>query len=316
LRRREQGEKPKKKLAYKVLYFISVTAIAVVWVYAFRSYFEQYDSIHPEITWALPWVEVDSLTVDGVFLWNEKTLPAPRAGAVSFPRGRGPVRVAKGAVVARVGAGSSISDVRASEEGYFVAGVDGFEGKWRYAYLWPGQDELPETSPVKLLKDGASVKKGETVGKLIDQPQDLRFIGYADITPNLEKNLASNGVMVKMDPLDTPSHAQVRVFDVIGHKVKIYLTMPWFPPDVTLSRNYELMIEAGSVVGVSIPESAVAVKDGSNGVFVLAGSDAVFTKVEGLSIGGSKFLVTKGMKLGDAVIVNGHSAREGRVKLW
>jgi hypothetical protein len=315
-RQRDRAAKPRTKLGYKILYFISVIVIVVLWVYAFRSYFEQYDSVHPEITWALPWVQVDSITAGGVFLWNETTLPAPRAGAVSFPRGKGPVRIAKGAVVARVGSGSSISDVRAPQEGYFIAGTDGMEGNWRYARIWPGENELPEVSPLNILKDGVSVKKGETIGKLIDQPQDLRFIGYADMTPNLEKNLASNGVMVKMDSLDTPSHAQVRVFERVGHRVKIYLTMPWFPPEAALSRNYELIIEAGSMTGVSIPESAVAIKDGSRGAFVLTGSEAVFTKVEGVAIGGSKFLVTKGMKLGDAVIVNGQSAREGRVKLW
>jgi hypothetical protein len=315
-RQRDREAKPRRKLGYKILYFLSASVIVVIWVYAFRSYFEQYDSLHPEITWALPWVQVDSISADGVFLWNETTLIAPRAGAVSFPRGRGPVRVAKGAVVARVGSGSSISDVRTQQEGYFVAGTDGMEGKWRYARLWPGQDELPEASPVKLLGDGVSVKKGDAVGKLIDQPQDLRFIGYADMTPNFEKNLASNGVMVKMDSLDTPSHAQVRVFERVGHRVKIYLTMPWFPPEATLSRNYDLIIEAESMTGVSIPESAVTIRDGSRGAFVLTGSEAVFTKVEGVSTGDSKFLVTKGMKLGDAVIVNGHSARDGRVKLW
>jgi hypothetical protein len=51
-------------------------------------------------------------------------------------------------------------------------------------------------------------------------------------------------------------------------------------------------------------------------VYILNGTEAVFTKVQGRSIGEARFLVTQGMKLGDAVIVNGSSAREGRVKLW
>jgi hypothetical protein len=60
----------------------------------------------------------------------------------------------------------------------------------------------------------------------------------------------------------------------------------------------------------------VAEKGGSLGAFVLKGSSAVFTEIDGLFIGGSRFLVTKGLKLGDAVIVDGQSAHEGRVKLW
>jgi hypothetical protein len=295
---------------------LAVTGIAVLWVYGFRSYFAHYDSLHPEITWALPWVHVDSITAKGVFLWNEITLAAPRAGAVRYPSGAGPVRVPKGAIVARVGSGSSFSDVKAPREGYFIAGLDGVEGGWRYAAIWPGENELPQVKPVSMKKDGETVGKGAPVGKIIPQPQDLRFVGYADMTGNLEKNLASNEVMVKMDALDTPSKAHVRVYEKIGHRAKMYLTAPWFPPDVLISRNYELIIEAGSMAGVTVPESSVVIRDGARGVFVLRGTESVFTKVEGRYIGGSKFLVTKGMRLGDAVIIDGHSAREGRVQLW
>jgi hypothetical protein len=314
--RERDPSKPKAKLGYRILYCIAVTAIAVLWVYALKSYFEQYDSLHPEITWALPWVQVDSITAGGVFLWNEASLAAPRDGAVRYPNGSGPLRVAKGEVVARVVSGQSAWDVKAPREGYFVAGVDGWEGKWRYASLWPGENELPEAEPVKVIGDGASVKSGAPVGKIIYQPQDLRFIGYADMAGNLEKNLASNEVMVKMDPLDTPSRAYVRVYQKVGHRVKMYLTMPWFPPEAALSRNYDLIIEAGSMTGVSIPESSIVIRDGFRGAFVLNGSEARFTRVDGRLIGGAKFLATKGIKLGDAVIVNGGAAREGRVKLW
>jgi hypothetical protein len=314
--REKRSPKPKKKLGYRVFYWFAVAVIVGLWVYSFKSYFDHYDSLHPEIAWALPWVQADSIMSQGVFLWNEAVLKSPRAGKLSFPSGEGPVRVAKGAVVARVAAGSSFWDVRAPQEGYFLAGLDGFEGKWRYASLWPGEEQLPEAPQVKMMKKGQGVKDGAPVGKLVYQPQDLRFIGYVDMTGNLENELASNGVMVKMDPLDTPSHAPVRVYEKIGHKAKIYLSIPWFPPETVLSRNYELIIEAGSVTGVAIPESAVAVKDGARGAFVLKGTSAVFTKIDGLFIGGARFLVTRGLQLGDAVIVDGQSAHEGKVKLW
>jgi hypothetical protein len=314
--REKKDTKQTKKLGPRIIYFFSVTLIVVLWVYAFRSYFEQYDSVHPEITLAMPWVQVDTIRAAGVYLWDETRLESPVAGAVRFPNGTGPVRIPKGAVVARVGAGGSFRDVKAPQEGYFVAGLDGLEGEWRYSSIWPGYDELPKAPPVKMFEDGQSVKKGSPVGKLVSQPQDLRFVGYADISGNLERDLASNAVMVKMDLLDTPSHADIRVYEKIGHRVKIHLSAPWFPPSVLLSRNCEMIIEAGSVTGVTVPESSIAIRDGSRGVFILNGSDAVFTKVEGRFIGGSRFLVTKGMKLGDAVIVNGSSAREGRVKLW
>jgi hypothetical protein len=122
--------------------------------------------------------------------------------------------------------------------------------------------------------------------------------------------------MVKMDALDTSSRANVRVFEAMGHRAKIYLDMPWFPSDLLLSRKSKLIIEAGSTSGVAIPESAVGMKDGKRGAYVLRGSETYFSEIRGRIIDGGKFLVTDGIKLGDAVIVNASGAREGRVRLW
>jgi hypothetical protein len=144
----------------------------------------------------------------------------------------------------------------------------------------------------------------------------LRFIGFADLTGDLEKKLEANRLMVKMDALDTPSRAQVRVYEKLGHRVKMYLGMPWFPPGVLLSRNHSLMIEAGEASGVVVPESAVTMRDGRVGAFVIRGSEAVFRDIEGRVIDGGRYLVMKGVKLGDAVVVDAETAKEGRVKFW
>lgn len=306
---------PKKRLR-RFFYFAGIIVIAVVWVVAFRSYFQHYDSMHPEITWAMPWVQVDVVKVKGIFLWNETKLAAPASGTVRYPKGTGPVKVATGEVVARVSTGKATADVKAPQEGYFLAGLDGAEGQWKYSAIWPGSGELPEARPVKMMKDGGNVQKGNAVGKVVFQPQDLRFIGYADLSPSLKNELEHNKVMVKMDALDTPSKAHVRVYENVGHRAKIYLNLPWFPPQVVTARNYELLIEAGEAQGVAIPESAVVSRSGSKGTYVLRGSNSVFMPIAGRSISGSRFLVTEGLKLGDAVIVNGSGAREGRVKLW
>ncbi|MDR1886124.1 MAG: efflux RND transporter periplasmic adaptor subunit [Synergistaceae bacterium] len=305
-----------KDIVRNILYTICFALIVAGWIYAFRSYFSHYDSLHPEIAWAVPWVQEDVIEAGGIFLWNEVSLSAPIAGTVRFPRGTGPFRVEKGAVVARVSSGSRASDVKAPGEGYFVAGVDGFEDRWRYSDLWPGESELPSVPKVGVLKDGAGVQSGAPIGKIVIQPQELRFIGYADLTGNLEEHLASNRVMVKMDALDTPSRANVRVYEKIGHRVKMYLNLPWFPPDLILSRNYKLIIGAGEMSGVTIPETAVTNRNGRRGAFVLRGSSSHFLEVRGRVIDGGKFLVTEGLKLGDAVIVDADAAREGRVKLW
>jgi hypothetical protein len=62
-----------------------------------------------------------------------------------------------------------------------------------------------------MFKDGDRVRQGSAVGKLISQPQGLRYLGYVDLIGNFNEKLASNRVMVKMDSIDTPSKANVRV---------------------------------------------------------------------------------------------------------
>jgi hypothetical protein len=305
-----------KSLAYRIFYITAVALIAAAWICAFRSYFRYYDSLHPEIAWALPWVQADVTMANGIFLWDESVVTTPRAGTVSYPMGTAPVRVYKGAVVAKISSGGVVREIKSPTEGYFVAGTDGREGDWRYTALWRGADSLPNAGHVSTIRDGASLKSGAVIGKIVPQPQNLRFIGYADLTGDLEKKLETNRVMVKMDALDTPSHAQVRVYEKLGHRVKMYLGMPWFPPDLLLSRNHRLMIEAGEASGVVVPESAVTMRDGRVGAFVIKGYDAVFRDVDGRVIDGGRYLVMNGVKLGDAVVVDADTAKEGRVKLW
>ncbi|MDR1651245.1 MAG: efflux RND transporter periplasmic adaptor subunit [Synergistaceae bacterium] len=314
-RQQTQAERPKGFL-YRISYGLIVVLVICGWVYAFKSYFDYYERVHPDITWAVPWVQVDVIPVDGILLWNEIMVTSPRDGSVNYPSGPGPVRVPKGASVAKISSGSAISEVKAKEEGYFIAGLDGAEDGWRYSILWPGTTELPAPAPVTVFKDPSGVKKGAVIGKIIPQPQELRMIGYVDMTEAMAKNLAANRIMVKMDPLDTPSRAYVRVYETIGHRAKIYLDIPWFPPEVLLSRRYSLLVETGETSGAAVPESAVTMKEGRRGVYVLRGSEAVFVEIKGRIIDGSRFLATEGLKLGDAVIVDGYGAREGKVRLW
>jgi hypothetical protein len=303
-----------KRIAYRIFYGLCVAVIACLWIYAFKSYFDHYDSVHPEITWAEPWVQVDMAQADGVLLWNEEIIASPRDGTVKYPAGRGPMRAPKGAVVAKVVAGSAVSDVKMKEDGYFVAGLDGHEGKWKYSTLW--LEDMPDPSPLKMMEEGSKVSKGAPVGKLIPQPQELRLIGYVDFSADMGGKLESNRLMIKMDELDTSSRAYVRVYETIGHKAKIYIDIPWFPPNVLMSRKYRLLAETGETLGVAIPESAVGSLGGKQGAFVLKGSNAVFTEIKGRVIDGSRFLATEGLKLGDAVIADADGAREGKVRLW
>jgi hypothetical protein len=310
------NEKP-KSTAYRIFYGFFVILIAAAWIYAFRLYFGHYDSVHPKITWALPWVQTDIVPVDGLLLWDESVLTSPRDGTVKYPLGAGPVRVPKGAAVARVSSESSVSDVKSPEEGYFVAGLDGSEDNWKYAGIW-NETEKYDPDAVKMLKDGDKTRKGSPIGKLVRQPQTLRMMAYVYLTEGMKKDLSSKTIKVKMDPLDTPSQTEVDVWDPeeSGTSAKVLLKVPWFPPQVLMSRKYRLLVQIGETSGVAVPEAAVTVREGKQGVYVLKGAESVFTEIEGRVIDASKFLVISGLQLGDAVIAEAEGAREGRVRLW
>lgn len=315
-KRARVDEQRRRSPAYKVLYVLIVLIVAGAWAWSFVSYFRRYDSEHPIIEWATPWHEDDVMDAHGVFLWEETTLAAPVGGKVSYPMGTGPLRVFKGAVVARVASGNTKRDVKSPTAGYFVAGTDGYEGKWRYSSLWLGNEELPDVGAVAMRENGAAVKKGEAIGKIIPQPQELRFICYIDKNEVIAKRLANNSVTVRFDTLDTASRVNVRVWEDYGHRLKAYISLPWFPPSAAKSRASTLLLETAGMSGVTVPESAVTFRGGKLGAYVIDGTNAVFREVTGRAIDGGRFLVTSGVVLGDAVVVDGDRAEEGRVDLW
>lgn len=307
---------PEVKRGSKLLYWIFILLIAAAWIWLFIQYFDRYGYLHPEITWAVRGVKYDTAYIDGVLIWKEVPVSAPASGTVAFPQGRGPVRVARGAVVARIFTGAKTVDIKAYQQGYFVAGLDGYENNWRYSSLWPGTDILPQPKKLVMLANDTPVGRGQFIGKIAEQPQELRFIGYADFNKGLGRQLAAGRLNVKMDRDDTLSEAEVRVSSRIAHKVKLYITLPWFRPEDVLSRGYTLILETGRTDGALIPESALSVRGKETGVFMVRGARVTFVPVEGIPAGNGKFLATKGLSVGDAVVENSGNAREGRIQLW
>lgn len=307
---------PEETGTFKPLYWIAVVAVILLWIWAFKLYFDRYEYLHPEITWAVPGVDHDIVAVKGVLLWKEVPLLSGVSGVVSYPQGTGPVRVARGSVVAHIAYGSKSYDIKAYQQGYFIAGVDGLEPAWRYSELWPGDAPLPEPRRLVIIKDGMVIGMGQPVGKLIEQPQELRFIGYADVVGNMSGQIKNETLKVKMDGVDTVSTAEIRVSMKTGRRTKLYLTLPWFQPEVVLSRKYTLIVEAGMTEGAMVPNSAVMKRKESMGVYMVRGSRVVFKPVEGKPADNGKFLVTKGISVGDAIVEDASTAREGRIQLW
>lgn len=297
----------------RISYWIGIAVIAAVWIWAFREYFSRYEYLHPDITWAVPGIETQIVKVDGLLLWKENVLLSPGNGNVTYPMGVGPVRVGRGAIVAVVGGRA----VKAYQQGYFIAGKDGQESKWRYSYLWMADPKLyAQKFKAKTFQEGTPAARGQIIGKIIEQPQDLRFIGYMPLRGDIEEQIKRKKLRLKFDADDTDSYAAIRVTQKAGRRVKIYVTMPWFSPEMIVSRNYKLIIDAGQTEGALVPYSAIVEKDGRTGIYLIKGARVVFVPVEGRKIENNKFIVTKGIQVGDAVVADSSGAREGRIQLW
>lgn len=308
---------PEKKNALWPLYWLLVAAVIGLWIWGFRLYFQRYEALRPNVTWAVPGINEELVVVEGALLWKEVVLTAPFEGTVIYPQGAGPVRVGRGSVVAVVKSGTKSAELKAYQQGYFAAGVDGVEETWRYSELWTGTELIPRAPRLVTRQNSSRVAAGQAVGKLAEQPQELRFIGYAAVLGDMIGQIKNKKLRVKMDEDDTVSTAEIRVHDELADgKVKLYLTLPWFQPSLMNSRNYRLVIEAGSVEGAVVPEGALTKKGGDQGVYMVRGSRVMFSPVEGKHIGDGKFLITKGLSVGDAIVEDASAAREGRIQLW
>ena len=307
---------PEGSRRFRPFYWLMVVIVVILWIWAFKLYFDRYEYLHPEITWAIPGIDVELVKIRGVLLWKEVPLPASAEGIVTYPQGTGPVRVSRGSVVAKITSGNRASDVKAYQQGYFVAALDGKEQTWRYSEIWPGFQTLPEPGALNRLKNGLLVGKGQPVGKLIEQPQELRFIGYSRILGNMAEQIKNKKLRVKMDGVDTVSAADIRVSTKADNKIKLYLTLPWFQPESVLSRKYTLTIEAGRTEGALVPQTSIIELDGRSGVYMVRGSRVVFVPVKGKRVDNNMFIITEGVSVGDAVVEDASTAREGRIQLW
>ncbi|MFR5879354.1 MAG: hypothetical protein ACLUEQ_00305 [Cloacibacillus evryensis] len=76
-----------KKRTFRVTYWLGVVVIAALWVLAFKSYFDRYEYLHPEITWAIPGIDTQIMG-QRLLLWKNVLLSRPPAR--SYPLGRAP----------------------------------------------------------------------------------------------------------------------------------------------------------------------------------------------------------------------------------
>jgi hypothetical protein len=269
---------------------------------------------------------VEELPLKGILIWDERLVVAPKDGILkwegwnlpasgegtSFFSAPAPRRVVKNEVVAKVDG----VDVKVSTVGYFSPALDKQEGNWFYSRLWSDASAFFPPDEAVAKEDGAVLRKGEPLGKLVEQPQDLKCIAYLDKTPSLVRDIEKGWVNIKMDPNGKSRRAEVRTYANAGQKIKVCLTVPFFPPSVLLRRAFSCTVLTGNQQGVSIPETAVILKEGKQGVFVMQGSLLKFVEVEGFSVDKNYFLVTKGLLSGNMVALYADKVTEGAIILW
>jgi len=300
---------------------IGRTVIAVLLVFmtiwGFMAWKDYYTSLFPDIIEARPYSYVIRHRMSGVLLWREELIRSPAAGNVIFQNPGIVTRVAKKEELARIESnGGRTFSVKSPAPGYFVPGTDGMEKNWTYSFLWSGANKMPEVDVITWTKNNSSVNGDTVIGKIIPFPQELRYVGYVDNREDLADSLKEGTIKIQRSIQDMPLEADVRAIKTYGPKIKVYLTLPFFPLDIVYDRNRDYFVFAGVRSGVILPESCVILRDGRYGVFVIRGDHAIYTEVEGLPEKDDSFFVEKGLEPGSLVVLNGSEAREGRINLW
>jgi hypothetical protein len=294
----------------KTIYYATIVLLVMGVVELYLLWLDNYNMWHPEVVSATAMGYVEELPLVGALVWDERVLTAPREGVVTYLSPR-PRRVQKGEKVAAIDGVAIKADVA----GYFSPILDGQEGTWVYAKLWPGSQFPPIGAP-EPLQEGVFLEKGQPLGKLAPQPQDLRCIAYLDKTRSLEQDIKRGFIEIKTEPTGKSRQAAVRASVDMGQKVKVYLTLPFFPPEVLAARTFSCSVLAGSQEGVAVPHSAVIMRNGKEGVLMVQGRVTEFTQIEGFPADEENFFITKGVMPGSLVVLYADKVKEGVVRLW
>lgn len=302
-------------LVKRTLYFGTVLAVAALTVWLYLAWLERSALESPDLIAASSYVYRERIPARGLLVWDEEIVVSRADGLVYYPA-PGPRRVARGETVASIESKSGRVEVRSEIVGYFVPGLDGSEGNWRYSSLWAGTAPLPAAPPLVEFSSGRPVRRGEAIGKIIPQPQDLRCVTYVDLTPSLEKDIRAGFASMRLREGGRPARVPVRASQFIGVKTKLYLTLPFFPAEMARSREISFILETGESLGVLVPETSVMYRGGKLGVLQVDGNVASFKEVWGMPVEGGNFFIQKGLQPGNVVVLDADGAKEGKIRLW
>lgn len=298
-----------------IIYWGIAAAIVLSGAWLFLAWQGHYRAIHPEITWATPWIYEERHTLEIALVWREEVIAAPMDGMVRYRGARFPRRVRKGEALATVATSGESVVVRAPSAGYWTRSLDGEEERWTYSYLWRECRDIPDPPAPRRVEEGR-VRRGDPLGKIVVLPQELRGVVYVPATPSLLRSLREGSLLVLPWEEGQPVKATVRIALEKGLRRKVLCALPLFPVSFVPQRVHSWIIQGSPKRGVRIPQSAVTIRSGRRGVFVVTGAEAVFREVEGTSVSREDFLVTQGLSPGEIVLEDAGRGREGRIKLW
>ncbi|MDR1732564.1 MAG: hypothetical protein LBR61_10785 [Synergistaceae bacterium] len=298
-------------LLRRLLYYLLIVTVLGGAARIYFWWLDYYNTLHPEVIQAVAMGYVEELPLNGILVWDEQVVTIPREGVLTYPSSR-PRRVAKGETIAAVDGQA----IKVETAGYFFPALDDMEGSWVYSRLWPGISDFPVVHPARFVENGTYLRRGEPIGKLVPQPQDLRCIAYLDRTPALENDIKLGFIDVKTEPHGKNRRAEVRASLNAGQKIKVYVTLPFFEPDLLFSRNFSCSVVTGDSEGVLLPDTSVVLRDGRMGVLLVRGSVTKFTEIEGFPADEHNFFITKGILPGNLVVLHADRFKEGLVHLW
>jgi hypothetical protein len=298
-------------LIARFFYYSIVLLISII---AFKLYFfwlDAYKYSHPDVFQAESGVYAEEIPFEGVLLWDESIIYASTSGAVAYPSSE-PRRVRKGELLCRINGNA----LNSPEAGYFLPALDGYEREWNYSDLWPGTSPLPSPPKASPIPNGTHVDTKQPIGKLIPLPQELRAIAWIDVTPSLKRDIDRSRIRIKRNENDWGLWAEIRTKAIISQRTKLYVTLPFFTPEMTEMRTFSWKIYVGEQNGIYVPNSSVIFKDGVMGVFIIKGNEAAFRKVEAFHVDEDNFFINSGVIPGDVLILDAGKAREGEVSIW
>ncbi|WP_286847403.1 MULTISPECIES: HlyD family efflux transporter periplasmic adaptor subunit [Aminobacterium] len=302
----------RKVVVYTV--FVLCALAGAVWLYGL--WWHYYLVTHPRIAQAVPYSYEEELPFPGILLWNEFILTSPSHGRLQYAVEGYGGRVAQGDKIAILENNGSQQILRAPQTGYFIPGLDGLEGQVCYPNVWPGIEKIPNTPELSLFPQGKTVSKGDPIGKFLPMPQDLRIVGYADMTPALERRIDRGNVLLRRDKNTSLYQGEVRVAKKLGYRCKLYLTLPFFPINIVKKRSVSYLISTESYVGVAVPQSSIISREGKLGVFLVEGNYVRFKEVKGFPLSDHSFFISDGLQPGNIILLRADHAREGRIELW